>query len=111
VTTAAERYPRHRPHPRGHQLHSTRLLVCARAGYQCEDCGLYFPPPAGWDGSTALLLYFACRRTSRHPMSWFTIRLELGHNVSWLDGGWFEPGNLIALCTPCNIAQGRRARA
>jgi 5-methylcytosine-specific restriction endonuclease McrA len=110
MTAAKNRYPRHRPHPRGRRLHAMRLEVCTRDGYRCADCGLSFPVPPGWDGTHPLFVFAACKITSKHPLPWNIIRLELGHNLSWLDGGQFEAANFRALCTICNIAQGREAR-
>jgi 5-methylcytosine-specific restriction endonuclease McrA len=86
-----------------------RLAVCEREDFRCADCRLRFPPPPGWDGSRSLVVYVACKTTKAHPLPWDIIRLELGHGLSWLDGGQFEMDNFRALCTLCNIAQGREA--
>jgi 5-methylcytosine-specific restriction endonuclease McrA len=109
MTAAKDRYPRHRPHPRGARLRTMRLAVCTRDGYRCADCGVAFPSPPGWDGSRPLFIFAPCKITQSHPLPWDLIRLELGHAVSWLDGGQFELANFRAVCTPCNIAQGREA--
>jgi len=104
---AALMSPRKRRTPRKKvspaKLKRTRLAVFERDGYACKHCGLHFPPPAGYDGSSTLVHSTDVRLKSGRTKFLY---LALDHVHPYSLGGPFEAGNLQALCSACNGRKG-----
>lgn len=71
-----------------------RRLVFQRDGFTCQQCGLVFTCPEGWDGTTRVW----------HDDG--ATELTVDHMVPTSQGGRFTVENLRALCAPCNNARG-----